>query len=445
MDKLRFPESPVFYRVLNRPLPEVVRGEGVYLYDTTGKEYLDACGGALVVNIGHGRREVAAAMAEQAGRVAYAHGSMFTTRALEEASGALVEVLPASLDKVYWVHGGTEATETAIKLAHQYHRARGKESKYRLIGLTPSYHGNTLGALAASGREPLRRPYESLLSDFPRIPAPYCYRCPWKVRPPECGLRCANELEGVLEREGPESFSAFIAEPIAGSSAGATVPPPGYFPRIREICDRNDILFIADEVLTGLGRTGKYFAVEHFAVAPDILLMGKGLAGGYAPVGALAVNRSIVQCVLDKFGNFIHGYTFSHNPVVAAASRETLSILKREGLVEKAAERGRYFFERLEELSRVTAVGEVRGKGLLAGIELVLDRESKEPFPRSRKLIEEVTARAFDKGLLIYPSTGCANGVDGDLIILAPPFIIEEQQIDQIVSVLLQILTEIRP
>jgi adenosylmethionine-8-amino-7-oxononanoate aminotransferase len=252
-------------------------------------------------------------------------------------------------------------------------------------------------------------------------------------------------LEGVLEREGPESFSAFIAEPIAGSSAGATVPPPGYFPRIREICDRNDILFIADEVLTGLGRTGKYFAVEHFEVAPDILLMGKGLAGGYAPVGALAVNRSIVQCVLDKFGNFIHGYTFSHNPVVAAASRETLSILKREGLVEKAAERGRYFFERLEELSRVTAVGEVRGKGLLAGIELVLDRESKEPFPRSRKLIEEVTARAFDKGLLIYPSTGCANGVDGDLIILAPPFIIEEQQIDQIVSVLLQILTEIRP
>ncbi len=340
MGEFRFPDSPVFYRVLNRSLPEVVRGEGVYLYDTAEKKYLDACGGALVVNIGHGRREVAAAMAEQAAQVAYAHGSMFTTRALEEASAALVEILPANLDKVYWVHGGTEATETAIKLAHQYHRARGKESKYRLIGLTPSYHGNTLGALAASGREPLRRPYQSLLSDFPHIPAPYCYRCPWKARPPECGLRCANELEGVLEREGPESFSAFIAEPIAGSSAGAAVPPAGYFPRIREIGDRNDILFIADEVLTGLGRTGKYFAVEHFAVAPDILLMGKGLGGGFVPAGAVAVNRSVIQCIRDQFGNFIHGYTFSHHPVVAAACRETLSILKREGLVEKAAERG---------------------------------------------------------------------------------------------------------
>jgi adenosylmethionine-8-amino-7-oxononanoate aminotransferase len=258
-------------------------------------------------------------------------------------------------------------------------------------------------------------------------------------------LRCADELENVLERQGPESFSAFIAEPVNGSSAGAAVPPPGYFPRIREICNRNDILFIADEVLTGLGRTGTYFAVEHFAVQPDILLMGKGLGGGYAPVGAVAVAGTLIECIREKFGNFIHGYTFSHNPVVAAACRETLTILKREQLVEKAKERGDYFHEKLDRLYRAAVVGDVRGKGLLAGIELVSDRESKKPFPRSRKLVEEVTARAFEKGLLIYPSTGCADGVGGDLITLAPPFIIEERQIDRIVSLLLETLMEIHP
>ena len=446
MGELRFPDSPVFYRVLDRSLPEVVRGDGIYLYDAGGREYLDACGGALVVNIGHGRSEVAAAMAEQAGRVAYAHGTMFTTQAVEDVCQTLVDLLPGNLDKVYLVAGGAEATETAIKLARQYHLARGQASKYRIIGLWPSYHGNTLAALSAGGRAPLRAPYEPLLSDFPQVPAPYCYRCPWKSHhPSECGGLFAEELEKLLKREGAEHFAAFIAEPISGSSAGAAVPPPEYFPRIREICDRHDLLFIADEVLTGLGRTGKYFALEHFGVAPDILLMGKGLSGGYAPVGAVAVNRGLIEVVRERFGNFTHGYTFSHHPVVAAACRETLAILKRESLVDRVGKLGPYFLTRLKTLERLPFVGDVRGRGLLAGIELVRDRETKKPFPRSRKLVEEVTARAFEHGLLVYPSAGCADGVEGDIMTLAPPFVIDEEGIDRIVKGLEETFASLEP
>jgi adenosylmethionine-8-amino-7-oxononanoate aminotransferase len=445
MSELRFPDSPVFYRILDRSFLEVVRGDGVFLYDAGGRAYIDGCGGALVVNIGHGRKEVANAMAEQAGRVAYAHGSMFTTKAVEELSETLVGLLPENLDKVYLVHGGTEATETAIKLARQFHLARGKSDKYRVVGLRPGYHGNTLGALAVSGREPLRRPYEPMLADFPRIPAPYCYRCPWHLSPPECGVKCADELDVLLEREGAETFSAFIAEPIGGSSTGAAVPPPEYLPRIREICTRHDLLFIADEVLTGMGRTGRYLALEHFDVVPDMVLLGKGLSSGYMPAGAVGVGSPIVETVRKTFGNFTHGYTYSHHAVAAATCREVLAVLKREHLVERAVERGRYLFEKLQGLERFSFVGDVRGRGLLVGVELVADRETKKPFPRSRKLIEELMRRAFEKGLLIYPSTGCADGVQGELFNLAPPLVIEEEEIDQLVSILIETFEETKP
>jgi adenosylmethionine-8-amino-7-oxononanoate aminotransferase len=256
-------------------------------------------------------------------------------------------------------------------------------------------------------------------------------------------VKCADELDVLLERDGAESFTAFIAEPIGGSSSGAVVPPLEYLRRIREICDRHDVLFIADEVLTGMGRTGRYLALEHFGVVPDMLLLGKGLSSGYAPAGAVAVGTDIVETIRERFGNFTHGYTFSHNPVVAAACREVLAVLKRERLVERAEERGRYLFDKLQNLTRFPFVGDVRGRGLLAGVEIVADREKKKPFPRRRKLVEELTRRAFDKGLLIYPSTGSVDGVDGDLFNLAPPFVIEEQEIDQIVSILMETFEEI--
>jgi adenosylmethionine-8-amino-7-oxononanoate aminotransferase len=445
MSELRFPESPVFYRLLHRTFTKVVKGDGIYLYDEQGRRYIDACGGALVVNIGHGRREVAGAMAEQAGKVAYAHGSMFTSDAVEQLSRDLVEILPGSLDKVYLVHGGTEATETAIKLARQYHLARDRKDKYKVVGLRPSYHGNTLGALSASGRDPLRKPYEPMLAGFHHIPGPYCYRCPWNLTPSDCNMKCAEELDVVVKREGADSISAFIAEPIGGSSSGAIVPPPEYFPRIRAICNRHDILFIADEVLTGFGRTGTIFALEHFDFQADMVLLGKGLSGGYIPAGAVGVGTNLVETIRERFGNFTHGYTYSHHAVVAAACREVLTILKREKLVERAEARGRYLHLKLQELTRFSFVGDIRGKGLLAGIELVTDRATKEPFPRARKFVEELTAQAFEKGLLLYPSTGGADGTRGDNFTLAPPFVIEEHEIDQIVSLLIEVFEEVRP
>jgi len=441
----RFPEGAVFYRRLDRDYPVLVRGEGVYLYDASGKRYLDGSGGAVVVNVGHGRREVAEALGAQAALVAYAHGTQFTTAALEEASRALVERLPAGLDKVYFLAGGSEATETAIKLARQYHLACGRPTRYLVVGRWPSYHGNTLAALSASGRAALRRPYQPLLLDFPHVPAPFCYRCPLGQTYPECGVKCAEALETLLKLEGPDSVAAFIAEPIIGASAGAAVPPPEYFPIIRDVCDRYNVLFIADEVMTGFGRTGRFFAVEHFGVVPDIMILGKGLTGGYAPAGAVAVRTEIAEAIRSRLGGFTHGHTFSHNPVVAAASREVLGILKREELIARAEARGAYLFEKLRALDRFSIVGDVRGRGLMAGIEFVSDRATKKPFPRSRRLVEEIIDRAEAKGLILYPSTGCADGIDGDLVMVAPPFIIEESQIDELVGGLADTLAEVQP
>ncbi len=342
--------------------------------------------------------------------------------------------------------GGAEATETAIKLVRQYQLASRRPGKYRVVARWPSFHGNTLGALSLSGRAHLREPYQPLLADSPHVPSPYCYRCPFGEVPcSECGVRCADALESLLEREGADTVAAFIAEPVLGAAAGAAVPPPEYFPRIREICDRNDILFIADEVMTGFGRTGRFLAMEHFGVTPDVILVGKGLSSGYVPAGAVAVRTSLVETIRGQFGNFTHGFTFSHHPVVAATCREVLSILKREKLVEKADSRGRYLLERLHELRQFPFVGDVRGIGLLAGIEFVAEREGKAPFPRDRGFVEEVTRRAFSRGLIVYPSTGCADGTDGDLITLGPPLVIDDRQIDDLVSLLVDTLSEMRP
>jgi adenosylmethionine-8-amino-7-oxononanoate aminotransferase len=441
----RFPESAVFYRRLDREYITLVRGEGVFLFDSTGKRYLDGSGGAVVVNVGHGRREVAEAIGQQARTVAYAHGTQFTTAALEEACAELVNHLPQGVSKVYLVSGGSEATETAIKLARQYHLACGRPTRYQVVGRWPSYHGNTIAALSASGRASLRRPYQPLLLDFPHVPAPYCYRCPLGQTYPECGVQCAQALETLLKLEGPDSVAAFIAEPIIGASAGAAAPPPEYFPIVRDICDRYQVLLIADEVMTGFGRTGRFFAIQHFGVVPDIMILGKGLTGGYAPAGAVAVRSEIAQALRERFGNFTHGFTFSHNPIVAAACREVLAILGREELVARAVARGNSLLKKLRSLERFPVVGDIRGLGLLAGIEFVADRESKKPFPRSRRLVEEIVDRAFARGLILYPSTGCADGVDGDLVMVAPPFIIEEKEIDLLVELLAATLSEVAP
>ncbi|HUP22540.1 MAG TPA: aspartate aminotransferase family protein [Thermoanaerobaculia bacterium] len=439
----RFPDTAVFYRHLDRSYPEVVRGEGVYLWDASGKRYIDASGGAVVVNLGHGRREMADAIAAQAAAVGYAHGSFFTHRAMEELCAELARHLPSELDKIYLVQGGAEGIETAVKLARQYWLARGRESKYRVVGRWPSYHGNTLGALSVSGRAAARAPYRPLLLDFPHVPAPSSYRRPPGATHIEHALGCAEELERLLRWEGAGSIAAFVTEAISGSSLGADMPPPEYLARVREICDRHEVLLVIDEVMTGIGRTGRMFAFQHFDVVPDMVVMGKGLSSGYVPAGAVAAKREIAAAIHERFGSFAHGYTFSHHPVVAAACRAALRIVEREGLVERSVALGRYLLERLETLRRFEIVGDVRGVGLLAAVELVADRESKRPFPRARRLAEEVTARAMAKGLLLWPSTGCADGIDGDLLNIAPPFVVSEAEIDEIVELLGRTLQEL--
>ncbi len=443
MSARRFPETPVFYRDLGKTFPTAVRGEGIYLYDSSGKRYLDACGGALVVSLGHGRKDLARAMAEQAEKVAYVHGTQFTTDAIEEWAEGLSRLLPKELSKLYLVPGGSEATETAIKLARQYHLARGRDSKYRAIAVRPSYHGGTLGALSVTGRESLRKPYLPLLSNQHHAPAPYCYRCPLEKSYPDCGVACADALADLIRDLGPDTVAAFFIESVGGAATGAAVPPSDYLPRVREICDRNDILLVADEVLVGYGRTGTFLALEPSGVVPDLLLLGKGITSGAVPGGAVAVRETIARTLKDKLGSFTHGFTFSHHPVVAAVAREVLSILERDELVARVARLERPFFAALERLKRFDFVGDIRGRGLLAGIELVRDKTTKEPFPRSRKLAEEVASRAFARGLIIYYGTGMANGVDGDTVILGPPFVIEERELDDIARLLEETFSEL--
>jgi len=434
----------VFQRRLGHVYPVIQRAEGVYLYDTRGRRYLDASGGALVVNIGHGVREVVEALAVQAGQVAFAHGTQFSSQPLEAYAAALGEVAPIPQPWVYLVSGGSEAVETALKLARQVCVARGDASRepsrtagrFKIISRWGSYHGATLGALSASGRPPLRQPYAPLLLDLPHIPPAYCYRCPFDTSYPACGLACADALQEEILRQGPETVAAFIAEPVVGATLGAAVPPPGYWPRVREICDRYGVLLIADEVMTGLGRTGRWFGVEHWGVTPDILVTAKGASGGYWPLGVVLARGELVESIREGAGNFTHGFTYANGVLGAAVGLAVLRVLRARDLVAASARMGELLLARLESLRELPAVGDVRGLGLMAGVELVSDRVSRRPFPRAERVAERVQAAALARGVNVYVGTGMANGVDGDAILLGPPFIVTAAQIDEIVAAL---------
>jgi adenosylmethionine-8-amino-7-oxononanoate aminotransferase len=302
-----------------------------------------------------------------------------------------------------------------------------------------------MGALSVSGRDGLRKPYLPLLANEHHAPAPYCYRCPLGTTYPDCGVACADAAGELIEKLGPETISAFFVEAVGGAATGASVPPQEYLPRLRAICDRYDVLLVVDEVLTGYGRTGTFLALEPSGVVPDMLLLGKGITSGAIPGGAVAIQESVARTIQEKLGGFTHGFTFSHHPVVAAVAREAIRIVDEEDLVRRVARLERPFFAALEMLKRFDFVGDVRGKGLLAGIELVSDKSTKAPFPRSRRLAEEVAARAFDQGLIVYYGTGMANGIDGDTVVLGPPFIIEESEIAEIASILERTFSELKP
>jgi adenosylmethionine-8-amino-7-oxononanoate aminotransferase len=428
--------SRVFRRSLDPAQPVAVRAEGSTVWDAEGKAYLDAAGGAIVVNVGHGRQSIAEVMATQAGRLAYAHGSAFTNEPLEAYASELAPHLPLDDPRLYAVSGGSEAIETALKLARAYHLARGDRERWIVIARWGSYHGNSLGALDLSGRKPLRRPYEGWLGRFRHVSAAYPYRA---GEPGANALGDAAELAEELERAivaaGPGTVAAFVAEPIVGATLAAAVPPDGYWPAIAEVCRRHGVLLIADEVMTGFGRTGRWFGVDHWGVRPDMLVAAKGATSGYWPFGFVAASGEVHDTVMNA-GGFIHGFTFSHHPVGAAVAREVLRLLESEDLVAASATKG----ERLQDLlfERVghhPNVGEIRGRGLMVGLELVADRETRAPFPRTAKVTEGILAAAKDRGVLLYPGTGLADGTDGDSILMGPPFMVTDDEIRTIVDV----------
>jgi hypothetical protein len=425
----------VFRRSLDPDLPVAVEGHGSTIVDDHGREYLDACGGAIVVNVGHGRTSIAEAIAEQTSRLSYVHGSAFTTEPLEAYAREIGPFLPIDGPSIYPVSGGSEAIETALKLARAYHLARGQADRWIVFSRWGSYHGNTLGALDLSGRRSLRRPYEGWLGRFRHVSAAYAYRT---GEPDSHALGDAAELEAELDRAieaaGPDTVAAFVAEPIVGATLGAVAPPDDYWPRIADVCRRHGVLLVADEVMTGFGRTGRWFGLDHWGVRPDLLVAAKGAASGYWPFGFVAVSDEIHETVTAA-GGFTHGFTYSHAPAGAAAAREVLRIIDGEDLVQASAEKGARLVNLLRaRLGEHPFVGEIRGRGLLIGLELVADRTSRAPWPRSAGLAEEILRGARERGVLLYPGTGNANGVDGDVILLGPPFVITDSELERIVA-----------
>jgi len=436
-------QDHVFYRNLGKFYPTVSHGEGMYLFDTDGNRYIDGSGGAAVVSIGHGVGEITQAMIRQAEKVSFSHGSQFTSEAAVAFADRIVSLAPEGLNKVYFLSGGSEAIETAVKMARQYQVDRGKPEKYKVISRWTSYHGNTLGALALSGHTGRRRNYIPLIQHTPHIVPAYCYRCPFDLNPETCSLECAEDLERTILYEGPHSVSAFLAEPIVGATAGALVPRDGYFQRIREICDRYDVLLIVDEVMTGIGRTGKNFGIDHWETIPDLIVAAKGLASGYSPLYCVIAKEEIHSTIKEASGAFVHGHTYSQNPLSCAIGLAVLSYIEENGLIARCAHMGRYLVDRLQTLRKRRIVGDVRGRGLFAGVEYVRDKESKETFDPGVKANALIANTAFHKGLIIYPGGGGADGIRGDHSLLAPPFIITEDQIDELVRILDEAIEEV--
>jgi adenosylmethionine-8-amino-7-oxononanoate aminotransferase len=425
----------LFYRDLYKSHVKIVKGEGVYLFDENGRRYIDASGGSNAsVPLGHCVDSVIDSMVEQARKIAFVPMHLFSNEPAEKLAELISKITPKGLNYVWFVNSGSEATDNAIKLARQYNLERGKQSKYKVIGRWQSFHGNTLGALSVSGHTFRRSKYLPLLMDMPHIPPANCYRCWFRKEYPKCDIECARILENVIKQEGEESVSAFIAEPIVGATTGATVPPKEYYPIIREICDKYEVLFIADEVQTGFGRTGENFCINHWKVVPDIMTVGKGMSGGYTPIAAVIVKEDIVEQFKRNRSNFVGGHTYSANPLSCAIALKVVEMIISQNLVSKCKESGKYLRSKLEELYNHPIVGDVRGLGLMQGIEFVKEKNTKKPFPRQKMVAQAITEEAMKNGVIVYPGQGTADGVDGDHILLTPPYIITREQIDEVIE-----------
>lgn len=431
IDKPR--KSALFYQDA-KPLPMASHGEGIYIYDESGRKYIDACSGAISTNLGHGNKRMQEAVQRQMSKISFTYRTQFDSRPANELADLLARCGPDELNRVFFVNSGSEAVESCIKLARQYWWSVGKSSKNLIISRSPSYHGATLGALSCTDYAPLNIPFRPMQLPFPKVSAPYCYHCPLEKTYPSCEVACGRELEKTIRLYGADNIAAFIAEPFGGASTGATVPPDEYFPMVERICHDNNILLIIDDVMTGCGRTGTFYGFEHWNIVPDIVALSKGLSGGYTPIGACMSSEAIVQPVLDS-GGFMHGHTYAGNPLSAAIALECVKIILEDNLVENSRVLGTILHEKLHELKgKYSIIGDVRGRGLFAGIEFVCDRSRREPFPAKWTVGQVATRIAREEyGLIIYPRRSIW-GLSGDHVLIAPPLITTEAQIDEIIQ-----------
>ena len=426
----------ILHRHLRVTPPVAVSGAGVFLTDASGKQYLDASGGAAVSCLGHGHPAVLAAMHAQIDRLAYAHTGFFTSEPAEALADQLARTAPAGMGHVYFVSGGSEAVEAALKMARQYFVEIGEPQRSVFVARRQSYHGNTLGALAVGGNERRRRPFAPILIDVRHVSPCYAYREQRAGETPEAyGTRLADELEQTIAACGEKRVIAFVAETVGGATAGAVTPVPGYFKAIRQVCDRHGVLLILDEVMCGMGRTGTLHACEPEGIVPDLLTIAKGLGGGYQPIGAVLAHEKIVDAMSAGTGFFQHGHTYLGHPVACAAALAVQQVIERDGLLDRVRASGRSLADRLAaRFADHPHVGDIRGRGLLWAVELVRDRQTKAPFDPAAQLHARVKREGMARGLMTYPMGGTIDGVAGDHVLLAPPFIVDEAHLDAIVE-----------
>lgn len=435
-------------RVLNadffKEYPRIERGKGIYMYTKDGTEIIDGASGPVLVSLGHGIEEIADAMREQAMKLAFAHRDDCVTSVLEKSCDTFYEASDGDLVKTFQVAGGSEANEIAIKLARNYHLVRGNTEKYKVLSRWQSYHGSSMGVLSLSGFTKRRKGYEPYLFEHGHVAPCYCYRCWFDQKPESCSLQCAKALENEILAQGPETVSAFIAEPISGMSLCAAEPHEDYFKEVRRICDKYDVLMIMDEVMTGFGRTGKYFAYKHFGVVPDMVSTGKAVSGGYFPLAAVSITEKVYKELYDNEGDFTPGYSWSGNPLGAAVQVAAYDYLVRNDLVKNCEVMGKYLKEKMIELSKKhPTMGDVRGRGLMIGCELVKDKESKECFDPSVKYAGQMNQEALRQNMIIESSSGCNRGQSGDAIVLSPAFVITKEEVDKIMDRLDLVITNV--
>jgi adenosylmethionine-8-amino-7-oxononanoate aminotransferase len=423
--------SSLFSRSLRKTYPVAVRGEGSWIVAADGRRFLDASGQAAVISIGHGVKEIGRAMAAQSDQIAFAHTTQFHSEQAERLAARLLAIAPKNFQnggRVYFTSGGSEATETAIKFARQYFLETQQPSRYRVISRKQSYHGSTLGAMSVSGNVARREPYAPMIPEWGHVAPCFCYHCPFGLTYPGCNIACADDLDRFLRANDASSVSAFIFEPVVGATLGAAAAVDGYTARIAEICRKQGILLIADEVMCGMGRTGKPFASQHWGLEPDIILTGKGIASGYAPLGAVLVAPRIVQAFEKGSAAFMHGFTYQSHPVATAAGNAVFDYLEAHKLFEKVIPAGETLRKELTVLDSHPHVGQIRGLGLLQAVEFVKDESTREPFPKEAGIAEKVRQAALEKNVLTYPTQGCVDGIRGDHILLAPPFILQPEE-----------------